>query len=250
MRFFRIPAGLVATLCCGVLLLVSQPLAAGDSQAVDEARLEQAFFALVSEGTPWPVADLKVEEFSSTPASLNLPLGALEFQPVNQPHTQYLGKKRLQVAVLVNGQEEARVSMAGQLKLFGDVVAASRRMNRHTVLKAEDLQVVRRDISQMAPDLLRAPEGENVLGGLRGLRLKNSVQAGELLFATMVEATPLVRRGNLVTILASAGRISVSVPGEMRDSGAKGEVVRVKNLMSRREILAQVVDKNTVRVVF
>jgi flagella basal body P-ring formation protein FlgA len=66
----------------------------------------------------------------------------------------------------------------------------------------------------------------------------------------MVEAPPLVRRGDLVTILALAGRISVSVPGEMRDSGVKGEVVRVKNLMSRREILARVVDKNTVRVVF
>ncbi|PIP43012.1 MAG: flagella basal body P-ring formation protein FlgA [Deltaproteobacteria bacterium CG23_combo_of_CG06-09_8_20_14_all_60_8] len=247
MRFFRMPVALVATLWCAAALLGSHPLAAGDTQTLDQARLAQAFLALVTDGTPWPATDLAVEEFSVTPADLTLPAGVLGFRPINQTHTQYLGKKKLRVAVLVNGREEARVSMTGQLKLFGDVVVAARRMNRHTVLGADDLRVVRRDISQQDPDLLRAPAAAI---GLRGLRLKNSVQAGELLFATMVEAPPLVRRGSLVTILAEAGQISVSVPGELRDSGARGEVVRVENLMSRREISAEVVDENTVRVTF
>lgn len=235
---------MVAALWCGVALMVSQPLAASNTQMVDQARLAQAFWALVTEGTPWPVADLAVEEFAATPDTLILPAGALDFRPLTQTHAQFLGKKKLQVAVLVNGREEARVSMAGQLKLFGEVVVATRRMNRHTVLAAADLQVVRRDISQMSPELLHGPEPAI------GLRLRNSLQAGEMLFANMVEAVPLVRRGSLVTILAGTGRISVSVPGELRDSGARGEVVRVKNLMSRREITAQVVDENTVRVTF
>ncbi len=244
MRFFRMPVFLVAALWVAVALLVSQPLSAGDTQTVEQSRLAQAFLALVTDGTPWPAADLAVEEFSATPSILTLPVGTLAFRTLNQTHAQYLGRKRLQVAVLVNGREEGRVTMSGQLKLFGEVVVAARRMNRHKLLGAEDLRPVRRDISQLDPDLLRAPEAAI------GLRLKNSVQAGEPLSAAMVEAPPLVRRGSLVTIVAEGDRISISVPGELRGSGAKGEVVRVKNLMSRREIMAQVVDENTVRVTF
>lgn len=244
MRLFRLVAALVATLCFGVALPGSQPVAAGDTQVVDQARLAQAFFALVTAGTPWPAVDLAVAEFVAAPSTLTLPVGPLEFRPLNQAHSQYLGKKRLQVAVLVNGLEESRVMMSGQLKLFGEVVITARRMSRHQVLTADDLRVVRRDISQSGSDLLRAP------AAVIGMRLKNSLQAGELLSADMVEAPPLVQRGSLVTILAETGRISVTVPGELRGSGARGEVVRVKNLMSRREIMARVVDENTVQVVF
>ncbi|MCK5228635.1 MAG: flagella basal body P-ring formation protein FlgA, partial [Desulfobulbaceae bacterium] len=39
-----------------------------------------------------------------------------------------------------------------------------------------------------------------------------------------------------------------TVPGEVRNSGAIGELVRVKNLMSRKEILARVLDSGTVEV--
>jgi flagella basal body P-ring formation protein FlgA len=60
----------------------------------------------------------------------------------------------------------------------------------------------------------------------------------------------LVRKGQIVEVVANEGVLSISMKGQATHSGALGEVVTVRNLESKREFPAEVVDENKVRVHF
>ncbi len=63
-----------------------------------------------------------------------------------------------------------------------------------------------------------------------------------------LDSGPLVRRGDLVQIVSESALIKVSTPGEALEAGRLGETIRVKNSASNREVRAQILDKQTVRV--
>jgi flagella basal body P-ring formation protein FlgA len=50
--------------------------------------------------------------------------------------------------------------------------------------------------------------------------------------------------------MAKSKAIQITAPGEAKNSGALGEMIRVKNLMSRREIHARVLDVGLVEAEF
>ena len=63
-----------------------------------------------------------------------------------------------------------------------------------------------------------------------------------------VVESPVVQKGDLVNIVLESPVIKVATPGEALEAGKLGETIRVKNISSKREIRAQVIDKQTVRV--
>ncbi|MEE9611432.1 MAG: flagellar basal body P-ring formation chaperone FlgA, partial [Desulfatiglandales bacterium] len=66
----------------------------------------------------------------------------------------------------------------------------------------------------------------------------------------MLERPPIVKRGDMVTILAESGVLRVTVPGRVLEKGYLGELVRVQNAMSKRQIHARVINNSTVVVDF
>ena len=59
---------------------------------------------------------------------------------------------------------------------------------------------------------------------------------------------PTVQPGNQVRIVVAVGNVLATAPGEVRQSGYAGENIRVTNRLTRRTILARVVDGETVRL--
>lgn len=218
------------------------PATAGEGTVLGTGQFKKIFTEMVLADAVWPAKDLQVNGFSAWPESLMIPAGIASYRLMNQTHSSYLGKKTLNVAVLVNGKEYAQVRMNGDLQLYGEVVCLSRPVPRHTVLSPDDLLTTRQNISMLGADLLRES------GTAVGKRLKSSLQGGALLFQHLLEEPPLVKRGDRVTILAQSQRFRVTVPGEVREPGTLGELVQVKNLMSRRVIFAKVVDAGHVEV--
>lgn len=234
-----------------VLLLL---LAAGgtlpaqaDSQSVRvlaRADLKGIFEEIVFENAIWPQQDLNIKGFSSQPATLTVPAGRLGHRLLNQAHSDHLGKKSLSVAILVDGKEFGKVKMSGDLQLYGEVVCTTRRISRHTVLGPDDLKVMRRNITMLDGNIVSSVE-EAV-----GKRLTTSLRPGSVIHKHLIENPPMVKRGDMVTIVARSDRLQVTAPGEVRNAGAFGDLVRVKNLMSRREVYARVIDPGTVETEF
>ncbi len=77
-----------------------------------------------------------------------------------------------------------------------------------------------------------------------------SVTAGHFLTWHDIGRRPLVRKGDLVDVTASEGALSLTMKALAMQNGAQGEAVTVRNLDSRRDFTAIVVDENHVQIRF
>ncbi|MEW6220153.1 MAG: flagellar basal body P-ring formation chaperone FlgA [Thermodesulfobacteriota bacterium] len=214
--------------------LATEPVLLGDTE------LSALFLELAGAGAPWPAKRVVLRSFAASPPEVRLPAGPYETRLLNQAHPEHLGAKTLHVLFLQDGEEKARARLTGDLDLLAEVVVARRDLPRDTVLAAGDITVATRPSAAAGAAALEP-------AAVVGLRLGRALRQGEVVPADSLDKPPLVARGDRVTIVAASGGIVVKATGEVREAGAAGDRVRVQNLGSRREILAEVVDSRTVR---
>ena len=224
------------------LLLPVHALSRENHQTLDKARIESLFRQIVEAQAPWSKSDIIVANISSRPTKLTVKQGSLSYELFSPPNPTRLGRRSYSVGLLIDGQRAGKMTISGDVGLYGNVVCSRRHLKRNTILSPNDLVTVRRDISMLGPGFISNPDMAT------GQRLTTSLQSGKILYSHFVVLPPLVQRGDLVTILAKTENVQISAPGEIKNKGGKGEVVKVKNLMSRREIFARVVDSVTVAV--
>jgi len=233
---------MVAVLCC---LACPSPGQTADKAASPEiAALENIFSEVVLKDSPWPKEDVQITNFSVRPLAMALPTGSFDYRITQKPSDFRPGKKNVTADILKDGVEQGQIKMSGDLRLFGTVVSTTKRLNRNDILASEDITSKRQDISMLDAGLLQDPKQAV------GQKLKLSLPAGAVLYAQNLDAPPLVNRGERVTIMAKSQAIQITAPGEARNSGALGEMVRVKNLTSRREIQARVLSAGVVETEF
>ena len=230
-----------------VLLCLTCPLpgqTADSIAAPNLAALENIFTEVVLKDSPWPKEDVQITNFSVRPLAMALPVGAFDYRITQKPNDSRPGRKNVSATILQEGNEQGQVKMSGDLRLFGTVVNTTKRLNRNEIIGSDDIATKRQDISMLDADPIQDPKLAV------GQKLKLSLPAGAILYAQNLDSPPLVSRGDRVTIMAKSQAIQITTPGEARNSGALGEMVRVKNLTSRREIQARVLSPGVVEAEF
>ena len=107
-----------------------------------------------------------------------------------------------------------------------------------------DIRLIRKNVSHLPSRILTD------VGKVVGLMVKHSVKEGTCLKEWNLERSPILQKGDMVTILAESGDLRITVPGRVLEKAYSGGFVRVQNSMSKKEIHARVVNHSTVRVSF
>jgi len=210
--------------------------------SLDHDELETVFKDLIFAETPWDQNDLEIDQFTCKPSSVKIPAGTISYTVLNQIHPQYLGSKTLSVMINVDGVPEQKVKMHGVLNLYDDVVVTSRRLRRNTIISEDDLTLARCKVTGFAHQLIPS------ISDAVGMKTTKSLGGGAILLSRYVKKQPLVHRGDIVTIVVTSGRLKITAQGEAKNKGAEGDIVKVKNLTSRRTISAKVLDRGLVEV--
>ncbi len=135
-----------------------------------------------------------------------------------------------------------KIHLGVRIRRFDTVLVARHSLPRGTLLAAEDVMAVRRDVSGLNGGYFRS------VAEIRNMVARRSLREGRVLTPAVVTPPKLVRRGQLVTILARAGNLTIRVRGKALADGRRGDTIRVRNTRSRRELQATVVDTGTVQV--
>ena len=114
-----------------------------------------------------------------------------------------------------------------------------RSLAKGALLGADDLELA--PIAGLSPDQVFTDPADVV-----GRYLRQTLGAGRPVLARHLEPRWMVTPGAPLVLVAQAGGLSVSAPAEALDPGGEGDVVRVVNLSSGREIKAVVTGPNTV----
>ena len=234
---------ILLALVWAVLAAAGPACGSGEAGPVARAELKQFFSERVKSGLSLPPGgEVEIVNFATFPEPLVLPGGERTFKVVSRSQAGQFGRQTLVVMALVNGEEQGQVRLSGDLVLYGQALAATRPLERNTVLTAGDVSKARRNLSALGPDVVTDP------ALAVGKELTTSLQPGAAIYGRFLKEPALVKRGDIVTILALTDSLRVSVPGRALDQAGKGEQVRVKNLMSRREVYAKVLAPDLVLV--
>jgi flagella basal body P-ring formation protein FlgA len=123
-----------------------------------------------------------------------------------------------------------------------DVLVLNHAVNRDTRLTAADVVVeTRKTAGPGNADLTKPAE-------LDGRTVRRPLAAGTTLSVDMFTADLIVRRGQEVTLLSSAGPVEVRAYGRAMVDGAAGARIQVQNLSSQRVVEGVVESADRVRV--
>lgn len=230
----------------GLALFSGAAAGAADSPGtvLGRAELEQAFMQLALGRDVLPAGDIEVSHFAATPEAVDLPPGEVGYRVVSQSQDKPLGQQVIVADITVDEVVRQRVKMHGDLTLFGEVVCLTRALDRQSLITTDDIKRVRRNLTMLGPDLITEP------AAAIGKEVKTSLPPGAVLYGRLLKEPAVVKRGDIVSILAATDTVTITVPGRVQNAGALGDLIKVKNLMSRKEIQAKVIGADTVQAQF
>jgi flagella basal body P-ring formation protein FlgA len=212
-------------------------------QTIPETRFYEIFRQYLLGRLKKEPPDVLVSKFE-VDGNKSVPRGTIKYHVYQKDKRRLAGYVRLVVAISVNGVVENKVRLSGWVDVFGPVICAARNLKKGEIINADDLYTARKNISRLSTGILHD------MDGAVGRIAKHSIRQGTWLEEWMVERRPTLARGDVVTILAESGDLRVTVPGKVLEKGYKGSLIRVQNVMSRKEIYATVVNGSTVTVDF
>ena len=192
---------------------------------------------------PWPAEDVEIRQLAGL-RDLRLPAGRYTYTVRPRPGEDFLGRTPLEVTVQPAHGRRVRFWVTAEIAVLAPVVVARHPLARFREIGPSDVTVERRDLAGVPRDACRSVDE------VVGKRTRTAVGAGETLARSRIEAPPLVRRGDRVTVTVENDRLRVTTMGEVLENGRAGDRIRVRNLRSRKELYGEVVDQRTVRVVY
>ena len=116
----------------------------------------------------------------------------------------------------VDGKVSKKLWVTVQLEIFEQVVVARHPIKRRQVITETDVQLAERDVAGMGNVGIRQVEA------VIGKRARRSIRAGRVLQADLVELPALVRRGDVIAIVAESKGMKITTLGQARKDGRRG----------------------------
>lgn len=212
-------------------------------QIVDKFRLSELAEEYVLKNMPWQKAEVSIE-IEKVPEEVIIPEGEVLIEMVPRCNMDFIGNTILEARIHVNKIEYTTVPIYLKIKRFGEVVVSKRRIAKHELISEDDLYVRKEELTNLPADVIRKIED------VVGKQAKSVIAPYKILTSHMVEQPPLIKRREIVTLLLETPAMRITTKAQARQDGCKGQIIRVKNLDSRKELEAVVISDSVVKVVY
>ncbi|MEE8481942.1 MAG: flagellar basal body P-ring formation chaperone FlgA [Acidiferrobacterales bacterium] len=217
-------------LILGALLLIvfAPPLAAQvitPPHDIDSIREAAHQFVKIELSKQSKTGEIKVGRLDSR---LQLPRCSSELEVFFPNHGRKIGN--LSVGVRCKGIKTWTIYVPVRVGVLDKVVVVSHALPRGHVILASDIQLETRDLASLSGGYLLNPRD------VIGQSLRRPVVIGAVITPAAIKPARAIRRGEKVTILARRKGIEVRMTGVALADGAPGELVRVRNILSKKII--------------
>jgi flagella basal body P-ring formation protein FlgA len=224
--------------------LSAKPDTAGSASIeITRKMIEDIVIDFLNAKIPWEKNRVKIKVVQSS-NGLVLPNRPYSYKVVPPNKTSYLGTVPLSIVFDVYGQSSKKVLTTVKIEVETDAVVVQKPLDRNQTIEKEDVKIVSMDMADLPTNVIASLEDAVGKKTLRAINPK------EVLRADIVEAPPMVKRNDLVSIVAESGSLRITAAGEVKESGPRGARVKVVNLSSNKEVIARVMDSKTVQVEF
>ncbi len=129
-----------------------------------------------------------------------------------------------------------------RIKKYEKVLIINDLVTRNTLVAENMFHVERTDVTR----LKECPIYD--FSEISGLRAKRNLRRGKILTTASLEKVPDIIFGNNLAIIYGSGSFRVSAEGIALQNGSIGEMIKVKNVQSKKIIRGRISEKGVVRV--
>lgn len=216
---------------------------AGERQVIRANDLLQSALQLVRQRAGIPAGDIRLTITPlNLPADIELPPGAADYR-IELPYGVRFNFPTVVYAVVtLDGQAYTKVSLSLDVRLFQDVVVATRSLAANELIVPDSIKYERMDIGRLSQGYITS------LDDVAGMQARRTISPGTPLNKYMLAKPDVIKRGATVSILVRMGDMEVTAAGEAMQSGSVGDVIRVRNVNSKKVVTAQVLDGTSVLI--
>jgi flagella basal body P-ring formation protein FlgA len=213
----------------------------GSGQSTENSEIRKIIIEYLARSEPYISGQYELVSLTSaTPPTL--PQGQVEYRFVPLPSSNP-GYLTGTIYFTQNGQDAARLRITAQIDLKMEALVAARDLSRGQILSEEDLSESLVSYSQSKGALKETVQAV-------GQTLRVSLRAGAPVRDRDLVKTSLVKKGDIVSIIAQSGGLKVTALGQARQDGALGQTITVVNQDSKKVISGRVIGPGQVEVIF
>ncbi|MFH0781262.1 MAG: flagellar basal body P-ring formation chaperone FlgA [Pseudomonadota bacterium] len=186
-----------------------------------------------------PQAEIKFIP-NSLPLPFFVPKGDLSYDIIPS-HPGILGSSSLSIIFKVDDKVVKNMSVRGKMEALAKIVVAASTLRKGLILRPQHLNVAAMDISEIA-----SPELD--FHALIGMQLTRSVATGSPVLGSMVDALPVVKRGQKVQIIIDTASLHLTATGLAYSDGKLDQMIKVQNINSNKTIQGRVAAPGVVEV--
>ncbi len=135
-----------------------------------------------------------------------------------------------------------RTRLTGRLYPTTEIPVAARRLLKGDIINKGDIRWTRVRTSRLQNDAV------SNIDDLIGKSPRRGIREGQTFRASAVQDPVLVEKGSLVTIVLQAPQMFLTAQGKAMQSGSDGDVIRISNTQSNKQIEAEVIGAGRVAV--
>jgi flagella basal body P-ring formation protein FlgA len=164
----------------------------------------------------------------AVPQNIEVQGDAYSLHVASEGRTEWKGATSVRVEIESEGRVVHSCMVSVLIRTYADVLVAARPINRHVLPDQADVKTM-----HMETTLIQRPMVLD-LASLEGMRSRQIITQGSILYADLFESVPLVHQGDRVLVRVQSRGVALTTEGIAREDGSTGEFVTVE-LASRRD---------------
>ena len=211
---------------------------------VTKEDISRAVSDFIYANIPWDREKVKIRTIRVRD-SVILPKGKVTYSVEPLKNTDFKGSVPLPLHFKVNGSFQKRILVTADIEVLAEVVVTKRPLRRNRRITEDDIEMREKNLAELPRNIIF--DCEEVLGK----RAKRNIDANRVLRSGLIEFPPLVKRGDVVQLIAESGGLRITTLGMVKQrEGRRGERVRIENIDSKKSLYGRVLDAKTVKVDF
>lgn len=154
------------------------------------------------------------------------------------------GRIAVSAEVRVDEDRCGRITVYGWVNVFDELICAATDLARGHEIDESECRPCRVNVSRNRGEWIRSVDDA------AGRVLKRDIRAGEPILADQIEKAPVIRKGDLVKLIARKDRLKIIASGISKEDGCRNQAIRVENLSSGKLVRGLVTGKAQVEVIF
>ncbi len=149
---------------------------------------------------------------------------------------------KITVGVRCDGTHPWSLFVPVNVKVMTKVIVARNSLPRGAIIGPSDITMKHRDLSRLHRGYL---ENKQLV---LGKKLRQRMRKNQVVTPSQLETPNAIKRNNKVTIVASNKTLQIRMAGKALQSGGLGDLIRVRNESSKKELDARIIAPGIVEV--